>query len=172
MFARKRRIKKKIVFTPDHHAYFVITIVPIPRKESYMIKKIVYALSCVLTFAVGYGMYERYSHTHATESMQLPKPTGALAIGTANFHLIDTHRHERHSKNPNDHRELMIQVWYPASIKSNEEKALYAHPVIVESVIKQLQEPPAHIPAGGSTAPARARCAPCRATAPPRRRGT
>jgi len=112
-----------------------------------MKKSIAYALSCILTFAVGYGMYEAYSHTHATESMQLPKPTGALGIGTTDYHLIDTHRHERHSNNPNDHRELMLQIWYPGRITGNEEKALYAHPVIVESVIKQLQEPPAHIPA-------------------------
>ena len=105
-----------------------------------MKRTMLYALSCILTFAVGYGMYERYSHTRATESVQLPKPTGSFDIGTITYHLIDTQRHERHSQNPNDYRELMLQVWYPARVTAprqahDEEKTLYIPSVELESVI-------------------------------------
>ncbi len=116
-----------------------------------MKRTMLYALSCILTFAVGYGMYERYSHTRATESVQLPKPTGSFDIGTITYHLIDTQRHERHSQNPNDYRELMLQVWYPARVTAprqahDEEKTLYIPSVELESMKKALEEQ-AHVPA-------------------------
>lgn len=44
---------------------------------------------------------------------QLPRPTGAYAIGTRIFHLVDQSRPDPAS--PSGKRELMIQVWYPAA---------------------------------------------------------
>jgi hypothetical protein len=43
-----------------------------------------------------------------------PKPTGPYAIGTLTYHWVDTSRPELFTPDPNDHRELMAQVWYPA----------------------------------------------------------
>jgi len=43
-----------------------------------------------------------------------PKPTGPYAIGTVTYHWVDTSRPELFTPDPNDHRELMAQVWYPA----------------------------------------------------------
>ncbi len=45
---------------------------------------------------------------------QLPQPTGAFPIGTVTLHLIDSARQETQSRRPGEHRELMIQIWYPA----------------------------------------------------------
>ena len=45
---------------------------------------------------------------------ELPKPTGAYPIGTATRRLIDSSRQETQSGRPGEHRELMIQIWYPA----------------------------------------------------------
>lgn len=44
---------------------------------------------------------------------ELPSPTGPYKIGTQVRHLVDLNRREIHSGNPNDRRELMIQIWYP-----------------------------------------------------------
>jgi predicted dienelactone hydrolase len=60
----------------------------------------------------------------------LPKPQGAYAIGTFVAHMVDRGRHERHSDNPNAHREFMVQVWYPAQHQNNEKRAWYRDPRI------------------------------------------
>jgi len=43
-----------------------------------------------------------------------PKPTGPFAVGSMTYHWVDTSRPELFTADPNDHRELMAQVWYPA----------------------------------------------------------
>jgi predicted dienelactone hydrolase len=44
----------------------------------------------------------------------LPTPPGAYSIGSVLYHWTDTSRDEIYSSNPNDKRELMVQIWYPA----------------------------------------------------------
>jgi len=43
-----------------------------------------------------------------------PKPAGPHDVGIADLHLIDTTRAETTTSDPDDHRELMVRVWYPA----------------------------------------------------------
>jgi predicted dienelactone hydrolase len=45
---------------------------------------------------------------------ELPKPSGPYLIGTVTLHLTDVTRMEVQGSSPGGHRELMIQVWYPA----------------------------------------------------------
>ncbi len=54
-----------------------------------------------------------------------PKPTGPYAIGTLNYHWVDTSRPELFTTDPNDHRELMAQVWYPAKNEPSAPRAPY-----------------------------------------------
>lgn len=42
-----------------------------------------------------------------------PVPTGPYGIGTLTYHWIDSERAEMFTDNPDDRRELMVQVWYP-----------------------------------------------------------
>lgn len=44
----------------------------------------------------------------------LPKPTGSFAVGTTELCLVDNSRQEIFTADPNDKRELYLQVWYPA----------------------------------------------------------
>ncbi|KAA3648316.1 MAG: hypothetical protein DWQ07_04805 [Chloroflexi bacterium] len=53
----------------------------------------------------------------------LPKPSGPFGIGTVKFHLIDDQRKEIYSGNPNDLRELVVQVWYPRDKKAGGQRA-------------------------------------------------
>lgn len=45
---------------------------------------------------------------------QLPRPDGPYSIGTVTYHWTDLSRREVFSTDKNLHRELMVQVWYPA----------------------------------------------------------
>ncbi|ANY66444.1 lipase [Paenibacillus sp. BIHB 4019] len=50
----------------------------------------------------------------------MPEPNGSYGIGTIARHLTDDSRAETHSDNPNDKRELMINVWYPVDKNKTE----------------------------------------------------
>ena len=43
-----------------------------------------------------------------------PPPSGPSQVGTFSMMLTDSSRHEIYSKNPQDLRRIMVQVWYPA----------------------------------------------------------
>ena len=46
--------------------------------------------------------------------LELPAPTGPFAVGQTVFRWVDTTRPEVLTENPNDFREIMALVWYPA----------------------------------------------------------
>ena len=46
---------------------------------------------------------------------RLPKPTGPYATGTRVEHLVDPVRMETHVAGPARRREIMVQMWYPAT---------------------------------------------------------
>ena len=54
-----------------------------------------------------------------------PKPTGPYAIGTITYHWVDVSRPELFTTDPNDHREIIAQVWYPAMEKLSASRAPY-----------------------------------------------
>lgn len=45
---------------------------------------------------------------------RLPEPTGRHAAGVRLFEWIDESRPESYSSDPDDHRDLLVQVWYPS----------------------------------------------------------
>lgn len=49
----------------------------------------------------------------------LPTPGGTYKIGTVTYDWVDPSRNEIYSKNPSDKREIMAQIWYPASPAPN-----------------------------------------------------
>lgn len=46
--------------------------------------------------------------------LSLPKPDGKYSVGITRFALKDQNRLEKWSKEPGSHREIVVQVWYPA----------------------------------------------------------
>jgi predicted dienelactone hydrolase len=56
---------------------------------------------------------------------RLPEPTGPHPVGTTKLHLVDCARPETFTPNPDDHRELVIQVWYPAQVEPDARLAIY-----------------------------------------------
>ncbi|WP_068614041.1 alpha/beta hydrolase family protein [Paenibacillus tuaregi] len=43
------------------------------------------------------------------------KPTGSYPVGTTVYHWVDSQRADEYSSDPKARRELMVQIWYPAS---------------------------------------------------------
>jgi predicted dienelactone hydrolase len=56
---------------------------------------------------------------------RLPQPTGPYEISTLTYHWVDTGRSELFTAYPNDHRELMVQIWYPAQGNPSSPRAPY-----------------------------------------------
>lgn len=54
-----------------------------------------------------------------------PEPTGPYAIGTQTFHWMDASRQEAYTADPNDRRDLIVQIWYPAKREPSAPRAPY-----------------------------------------------
>jgi hypothetical protein len=52
--------------------------------------------------------------------VELPAPTGKHAVGRTSFHWVDSSRAEEMTDDPNDRRELMVTLWYPAESAEGE----------------------------------------------------
>ncbi|MEK5182981.1 MULTISPECIES: alpha/beta hydrolase [Paenibacillus] len=53
------------------------------------------------------------------------EPTGPYKIGTVTYHWTDSAREEKFTETSGDSRELMVQIWYPASSESTGSPAPY-----------------------------------------------
>src|SRR5450759_1895861 len=53
-----------------------------------------------------------------------PKPGGPYQIGTVTYHWVER-RHEIFSTDPNAHRQLMVQIWYPVKGDDSSARAPY-----------------------------------------------
>ena len=49
--------------------------------------------------------------------------SGPHPVGTREFHLVDPHRAEIYGDDPTAHREIMIQIWYPAEPEKSDQRA-------------------------------------------------
>ena len=48
---------------------------------------------------------------------QFPAPEGPYPVGTTNLHLVDQSRPETFTPIPDDKREFMVKIWYPAEVE-------------------------------------------------------
>ncbi|MHC5062595.1 MAG: alpha/beta hydrolase family protein [Planctomycetota bacterium] len=63
-------------------------------------------------------------HTNAQDDRYtLPGLLGPLRVGTLAFHWIDDSRLEGGTVDPQDHRELRAQIWYPAQVEEGAPRA-------------------------------------------------
>jgi predicted dienelactone hydrolase len=56
---------------------------------------------------------------------RFPEPSGPYEIGTSTYHWVDADRPEVFTADPDDRRELMVQVWYPAEGNPSAPRAPY-----------------------------------------------
>ncbi|MEU5157422.1 hypothetical protein [Glycomyces sp. NPDC021274] len=62
-----------------------------------------------------------------------PEPTGEHAVGTAVFEWTDESRAEPFTEDPDDHRTVVVQLWYPADAAEDAERAIGGRPTLEES---------------------------------------
>src|SRR5215467_9909336 len=61
---------------------------------------------------------DRQNTPSSLRQIELPAPSGRFAIGTKIYTWTDRSRMEKASHNPQEFRQLIIQVWYPTKDKS------------------------------------------------------
>jgi predicted dienelactone hydrolase len=71
------------------------------------------------------GLFSESFAAPSSDEIRLPTPSGPYAVGTVSYHWIDRTREEQWTKDPNDFRELMVQIWYPASNYDATQEAPY-----------------------------------------------
>src|SRR5208283_4788028 len=76
---------------------------------------------------------------------RFPHPHGPYEIGTLTYHWVDTSRPEIFTADPNDQRELMVQIWYPAQPAGTATRAPYIEDPTVLSPLGRLLHMPASL---------------------------
>ena len=64
----------------------------------------------------------------------LPKPSGDYSVGTVSYYFVDSNREEIYTDDPNDHRELMVRVWYPSEKVSGGNIAPYLSKALIKAI--------------------------------------
>ncbi len=73
---------------------------------------------------------------------RLPQPTGPYGIGTLTYHWVDANRPEIFTTDPNDRREIVVQIWYPAQGNSSSPHAPYVpDPRVLAPLLNMLHLP-------------------------------
>ncbi len=85
--------------------------------------KIAISLGLLLCIAIAFSLYLQ---------LELPKPTGTYTVGRMIFHWVDASRPEERTENPNDYREVMVFIWFPAEPGTGI-KAGYIHGISILS---------------------------------------
>ncbi len=66
-----------------------------------------------------------YAQNFSIPDNPFPGLTGPYQTGTHEYYWIDETRSEKYTKDPDDKRHLLVQVWYPAEQNKNAEKYPY-----------------------------------------------
>ncbi|MEP6297839.1 MAG: dienelactone hydrolase family protein [Ilumatobacter sp.] len=74
--------------------------------------------SVVLTALAALGLW-------ALPRVTFPQTAGPAQVGTTRFEWTDESRGEPATSNPNDHRTVVVQAWYPARPRPDDRRALY-----------------------------------------------
>ncbi|MFP6621899.1 MAG: hypothetical protein VCC20_00350 [Myxococcota bacterium] len=84
-----------------------------------------HAIGVVLTLVGGLGLLVAFFFVAGSPMFELPEPTGPHRVGVTRLYVADREREETFTLDPNDHRELMVRVWYPAEPESGAEPVAY-----------------------------------------------
>jgi predicted dienelactone hydrolase len=76
---------------------------------------------------------------------RFPLPSGPYAIGTLTYHFVDETRGETFTVDPNDRRELMVQVWYPANAIRSQQRYRYMRDGAVLAPVARLLNLPGFV---------------------------
>ena len=103
--------------------YFILLIIVLCVYKEYVLLKGKWFLKSIKIIGLLFLLIIGFLLPNVLPVFDLPNPTGKYKIGSQYIHL-KTNREEIITEKPDDKRELMIKIWYPANIK-NEQKEPY-----------------------------------------------
>lgn len=107
-------------------AFFLIWLLRTLLSKRFLIRKSVAVSFSILSIGLGTLVFmAAIALPILVPIFHFPKPTGPYAIGTLTYHWVDNSRPEIFTADPNDHRELMAQIWYPVSANAKGRRAAY-----------------------------------------------
>ncbi len=71
------------------------------------------------------GVWKSTTLAAPPKPRELPAPTGSHAIGRTTYYWADDSRRETYSDDAKDHRELRVDVWYPAAANNDAPRGKY-----------------------------------------------
>jgi len=96
------------------------------KTDSHSVQKRINRLAAGLAIGLGVlGLAVSIALPMVLPVFSFPHPSGPYEIGTLTYHWVDANRQEVFSDDPNAHRELMMQVWYPAKGSLSSPRAPY-----------------------------------------------
>ncbi|MCX2951395.1 alpha/beta hydrolase family protein [Lentzea sp. NEAU-D7] len=78
----------------------------------------------------------------AVRIFRLPRPSGPYEVGTITHHWVDDDRPDLFTADPADRRELVVQIWYPATCPASASPAPYVPDAEVLAPLAKLLELP------------------------------
>ncbi len=84
-----------------------------------------HAIVVVLTLAGVLGLLLSFAFATGSPMFELPEPTGPHKVGVTRLYVSDPAREETFTIDPNDHRELIVRIWYPAEPEVGAEPVAY-----------------------------------------------
>ncbi len=84
------------------------------------IKRSLIDILMLVVWAVGLTLSGSSQNQGSSLKVELPAPTGKHVVGRTSFHWVDASRAEEMTDDPNDRRELMVTVWYPAEQRTGD----------------------------------------------------
>ena len=83
------------------------------------------AVLIMVAGAGAWGAETRVPYAPATPDFELPAPNGPHSVGVRSFAWLDEARPETATPDDGDHREVTVQIWYPATVGEKDRRALY-----------------------------------------------
>ncbi len=78
-------------------------------------RKAVKIIGAAVVLLAAAGGYVYWTMLPKIPEHPFEKPSGPYAVGTREFDWTDSSRAETYTRNPNDRRRIVVQVWYPAA---------------------------------------------------------
>jgi predicted dienelactone hydrolase len=78
---------------------------------------------------------------HAQETLDFPAPTGPYVVGRVTYHMADDSRGDVYSDAPDDIREVMVTIYYPAEPDASAVPAPYMETPLRDAIVEVMGIP-------------------------------
>lgn len=96
-----------------------------PQRSRKLSSILVALASITIAICLGLSVAAQTDKTAPAKTDPWPKPAGPYAVGVHEYLWVDQKRGEPFTKDPSDHRHLLVRVWYPAEAVTGQETAPY-----------------------------------------------